>query len=134
MQRRGHQGEIVTEDNNVFDRFERFVPGSLPYATIAKKGGTIRFNKACVLKYAMHTYSHVVLYFDEKGMRIGVEFIESGVGVAGARKISVNTYGAIVIRSGFIKHYGIDISQNRQYPVEVDLREMNVFIIMLQEG
>lgn len=131
MQSRGHQGEIIAKDGS---KFERFVfSKELPYVTIAK-GGTIRFNKVCVLKYVMNTYSHVVLYFDKNGLRIGVEFIESGKDVSGARKISVGTYGAITIRAGgFIKHYGIDISENRRYSVEADLRETNMFIISLKE-
>ena len=111
-----------------FDENRSFRP---PVITITKNGA-INFNAGMLRKY-MKKKTHVILYYDKVGKRIGFEFLsEESKKAFKIRITSEHNFGTIAGRS-FLSFYDISYEETNRYPVEID-NETKYIIINLKKN
>lgn len=102
-----------------------------PRASIWTRG-QIGLNQGAVLEYDLKDYTYAVLYYDEGGKKIGIEFTNDK-NAEGAIKLVVRRKAGISMSAlPFLKTFRIDFIKTRQYDLSYD-KEHNLYVIDLNK-
>jgi len=102
-----------------------------PKASIWTRG-QIGFNQGAVVEYKLDSFTHAVLYYDNKTKNVGFE-LTNDAKAEGATKLIVRKNAGISMSArSFLKTLKIDFSETRQYNLSYD-KKINMYVIDLNE-
>lgn len=100
--------------------FERYVAtvrrGRPSFGRVTlRRDGHFAFSTKCADKYGLSRFSHVVLYWDAEGNRVGFQFSLDSEEAGSYRLGHVGRAGLSVCGVAFCSHFGIDYSVAQQF-------------------
>ncbi len=111
-----------------FERFTSLGRSNRPKITVTRQG-VISFNKGATRRYAMHDYTHAVLFWDGESRRVGV-MLTSMSDEEGAVPIRFRQSGADISARSFLEFYDIPYRQEkRNYEPERIYHDDHVMVV-----
>jgi len=102
-----------------------------PKASIWTRG-QIGFNQGAVVEYKLDSFTHAVLYYDNKTKNIGFELTKDAKAEGATKLIVRKNAGISMSARSFLKTLKIDFSETRQYNLSYD-KKINMYVIDLNE-
>ena len=112
--------------------FERFVKQRRIYKSVVSiwKRGSISLGIEAVRQFHLEDFQYVVLYFEQKTDRIGMEFTNDNM-IEGCVKLTHAPSACIISAKSFLQSYGAIPGNNKRYPLVWDAGE-GLYIIELR--